>query len=182
MSDKIDTILARVAAETLEKLAFVFAYPDEPPRMGGGPEGCRPCNPDGSQASVGFRGPFRGELVMDICSADLLEVAANMLGLEPGDPIGSEERQDALKEVLNVVCGNLLPAIAGKTAVFDIDAPVIVGNGGTGHPNAGPLPCGAAKLSLEGGSCYLYLMIEGRTAAQMSQMAAAAGADMDGIS
>ena len=55
------------------------------------------------------------------------ELTENMLGLDEGEAeISSDDQADALKETINVICGNLLPAIAGKDAVFDIQPPEIL--------------------------------------------------------
>jgi hypothetical protein len=44
-----------------------------------------------------------------------------MLGLVP--PLARTIQVDALGEVTNVICGNVLPALAGRDAVFDLGAP-----------------------------------------------------------
>ncbi len=51
------------------------------------------------------------------------EIAANVLGLEPDDEFVRERPGDSLKELLNVTCGNLLPALAGEEPVFDLTVP-----------------------------------------------------------
>jgi len=116
MTTAIDEILARETADTLEKLAFLFAFPgqDAPP------------DPEAVTAIVAFKGPFNGHLTVCIAAAALPELTANMLGLDEGEPIAPAQQHDALKETLNIICGNILPAIAGKAAVFDLDPPRIV--------------------------------------------------------
>jgi CheY-specific phosphatase CheX len=37
-----------------------------------------------------------------------------------------KEQMDAFKEVTNILCGNLLPKIAGPEKVFDIETPMIL--------------------------------------------------------
>jgi CheY-specific phosphatase CheX len=46
-----------------------------------------------------------------------------MLGEEPDDPNAIAKGADALKELLNVLCGNLLTAFAGEEPVFDLAVP-----------------------------------------------------------
>ncbi len=71
--------------------------------------------------SVEFRGPLRGRLVLRASSTILPVSAANMLGDD-----ASRQRnlqRDALGEIANVICGNVLPVIAGVEAVFHLSAP-----------------------------------------------------------
>ena len=174
MDDRLNNILTRVSAETLEKLAFVFAFADEAPLSTGNSDIVTPADSDNYRVRVDFRGPFSGALVMDITPADLEEVAANMLGFDLGDPISDADQQDALKEVGNVVCGNLLPVMAGKEAVFDIESPVVSRNGASDPNAANSAPSAAARLNLESGNCCLYLYVDGKTPAEILQMTGAA--------
>ena len=49
-----------------------------------------------------------------------------MLGLMSPDELPpGVDTTDSLKEMANVICGNILPAIAGDDAVFDIGGPEI---------------------------------------------------------
>ena len=174
MDDRLNQILTRVSAETLEKLAFVFAFADEAPLSTDNDNVFIPAGPDNYQVRVAFEGPFSGSLVMDITPADLKEIAANMLGLNLGDPISDADQQDALKEVANVVCGNLLPVMAGKEAVFDIESPVVSRNGASDPNAANSAPSASARLNLESGNCCLYLFVDGKTPAEILQMTGAA--------
>ena len=70
---------------------------------------------------VEFRGPLRGRLVLRASSTILPAIAANMLGDD-----ASRQRnlqRDALGEIANVICGNVLPVIADVEAVFHLSAP-----------------------------------------------------------
>lgn len=174
MDDRLNQILTSVSAETLEKLAFVFAFADEPPSLTGNDNVHILADPNNYLVRVVFRGPFSGSLAMDITPEDLKEVAANMLGLDLGDPISDADQQDALKEVANVVCGNLLPVLAGKEAVFDIESPVVSRNVASDPDTGNSVPSAAARLNLEAGNCNLCLFVDGKTPAEILQMPGAA--------
>ncbi len=148
MTAAIDEILAREAADTLEKLAFLFAFP--------GTEDAS--DEETLTASVTFRGAFRGHLAIRLAAAVLPELTANMLGLDEGEPISPGQQEDALKETLNIVCGNVLPAIAGKKAVFDLDPPRILSP--DEDPGAGQ-PAGTAVLELDQGVMNIWLWMDG---------------------
>ena len=158
MTTEIDEILAREAADTMEKLAFIFTYPAED---GDDPDG------DGVAARVAFTGAFAGSMMIRIASSVLPELTANMLGLDDGAPVAAEQQHDALKEALNIICGNVLPAIAGKTAVFDLAPPVILA--APADPPAGHL-AGRAVLALDEGTLQLWLHIQGEPAQLLQVM------------
>lgn len=71
--------------------------------------------------SVDFRGPLTGRLVLRASHGVLPAIAANMLGEDESRQ--APLQRDALGELANVICGNVLPAIAGAEAVFHLAAP-----------------------------------------------------------
>ncbi len=74
-------------------------------------------------AVVAFNGEFSGLLVITIPQELARSFAANMLGIEEDDPAAALKSDDAVGEILNMICGNLLPAVAGTGPEFDIGAP-----------------------------------------------------------
>ena len=154
MSEKIDNIILKVTAETLEKLVFMFASPYEP-------ENSTEEDPD-IGVSVSFTGPFSGTLGMKVSGKVLSEITVNMLGVDDEDEITIEDQNDALKETINILCGNILPAIAGKQAVFNIGAPEIIQEGEDIKENNGEELASDVKLSLDEGRCDLVLFVNGK--------------------
>ena len=73
--------------------------------------------------TVEFSGPANGMVLLAVSGQVLSALAANMLGEDLPPP--ELQQQDALREVANVICGNLLPHIGGPDAVFDIRPPQI---------------------------------------------------------
>ena len=53
-------------------------------------------------------------------------VSANMLGTDEDSDDASEASIDALKEALNIFCGNLLTEMAGEEPVFDLGTPQVL--------------------------------------------------------
>jgi len=150
MRDRIKAIVVKEIVRTLEELAFIFAAPEE--------EDMDPEEGETLDVAIRFSGPFSGEIVMLYPEGDLDELAANMLGLDEDDEISVDQKLDALKETANIVCGNVLPAIGGKAAVFDIAAPRIITD-----PDQRPNVADAIKIQLEldEGLCFFFLNIEG---------------------
>ncbi len=109
-------VLDDVFSSVLESLAFMFAERadkgDLPPA-------------DGTSLAVRMRfaGPFSGTLALTVPEATCTELAANVMGMEPEDKAAEEHAADALREVLNVTCGQLLTALAGEEPVFDLSVP-----------------------------------------------------------
>lgn len=115
MNYPLDDALAQVAEETFESLAFMLAMPpeDEAPLEGA------------VLTAVEFSGPFTGCLIVGAVPELLPPLAGNMLGLVEEAPTTAEE-EDALRELANVICGNLLPVVAGAKAVFRVHSPVLL--------------------------------------------------------
>ncbi len=113
MGSTMDQSLSRTTAATFEELALLV------PEYALSPE--QDAAALDVTVSVDFRGPFRGRLVVRASACLLPTIASNMLG-EAGSRQPPLQR-DALGEIANVICGNVLPAIAGAEAVFHLSAP-----------------------------------------------------------
>jgi CheY-specific phosphatase CheX len=150
MKKAFDEILWRVAEEVMGKLAFMFSFPQT---EGNEDDNNRPS----IFATVSFKGPFEGKLIMAVASVLLPQLAGNMLGLEQETDSSPEEQRDALKELINVVCGNLLPELAGKQAIFKVGVPEILEGLG---PEQEP-PLSAVKMMVEDEPCEIRLYITG---------------------
>ena len=130
--------LFRASARTFEDLAFLLPAEKMDERQA--------ALPVADAVSVRFTGPFSGRLVLRVSAGLPAALAANMLG-EDGEP-SEAARADALKEAANVLCGNLLPDIAGPREIFRLEAPQ------PASPAApGPGPAARAELGVEGGRC-----------------------------
>ncbi len=116
MPENLPELLSNVFSDVVENLAFMFA---EVPDEGEFPEVNDPC----VMAAMGFTGHQEGTIAMAVPESMCTELAANVLGLEPDDEIVSRFPHDALKELLNVTCGNVLTAMAGEEPIFDLTVP-----------------------------------------------------------
>lgn len=148
-NDRLNEILYRVAESVLERLAFIFSFPAM--------ERDEISLESAAASSVSFSGPFAGSIVLAVTDRALPEIAENMLGLPEGEGLSVEQQHDALKELVNVICGNLLPEIAGKQAVFDFDMPCILSGKIPAEEKTGEKRTSVAKLDLERGRCDVIL-------------------------
>jgi len=152
MREQINEILYRVASETIEKLAFVFSFPEDE----------RDDTFQGSvvTAGISFTGTFSGNLIMTVSTQVLPELAANMLGIDEEETT-LDQQHDSLKELINVICGNLLPAIAGEEVIFNIGAPRIITQGDSSIKEDRRKHISRVKLTFEKGQSDLLLFVEG---------------------
>lgn len=110
--------LGEVFCDVLQNLSFMFAElldEGELPVFQG----------EFRQARMGFMGPFQGALRLVVPAGMTVELAANMLGLDPDDEETATRSDDALRELLNVTCGHVLTTIAGEGPVFDLTIPEV---------------------------------------------------------
>jgi CheY-specific phosphatase CheX len=110
-------LLSEVFCEVMEKLAFMFGEFTAKEELSQTTSDC-------VQARMTFTGALTGALALVVPAEMCVEVAANVLGMEPDDEFVTARATDALKEVLNVTCGRLLTALVGEKPVVDLSVPV----------------------------------------------------------
>lgn len=123
MSSTTARFLSRATTATFEELALLFPETDLSPEQAAAPLDVA--------VSVEFRGPLTGRLVVRVSRSLLPAIAANMLGAEESKQLPLQ--RDALGEVGNVICGNVLPLIAGADKLFNLAAPIVVDGGDLPH-------------------------------------------------
>jgi CheY-specific phosphatase CheX len=135
------------AVRIFEELTFMFTDSDLEPAQSEAPFE--------AGASVRFRGPLEGKLTVYLFGNVLSALSSNMLA-DAENP-NREMQLDALKEVVNVICGNLLPLVAGKGAVFDLNPPDIVTSVEPQEEDG--LEDHVSVIGLEGGRAELVLHV-----------------------
>ena len=104
----LQAALTTATHSTFEELGLLLVAGDPAASGAGEPAG----GPPAAGARVDFAGPWAGCLVLRVSDDVLDAAAANMMGRDapPAEPL----RRDALGEMTNVLCGNLLPLVAGQ--------------------------------------------------------------------
>jgi CheY-specific phosphatase CheX len=110
--------------------------------------------PAEASVCVAFEGPFCGALVITVHGEMLNALASNMLG---EDDVSDRQRMDALGEIGNVVCGNLLPRIGGSRVVFRLQAPRLT-RGPEAETPSGEM-MGQSQLGFDEGWAELQLFV-----------------------
>jgi CheY-specific phosphatase CheX len=143
--------LLAAAATTFESLALLLPTPE--------PSAAEAAAAPAHAVRLAFDGPFRGWLALRVTDDVARALAENMLGAAEAD---AALVRDALGEVANVVCGNLLPAIAGRAAVFHLQAPEPLDVDDASWA-AAPGHAHAASLGVDGGRADLALHVDTAT-------------------
>ncbi len=117
MNEAWKSALARAIRDVFENLCFMMPAPKAtiPPE---------PASLSRVVLAVDFRGAGQGSLHLVLPDSMVAGVASAMLG-EDG-PLELAEQYDAVCELANIVCGNVLPLVAGERAVFDLASPRVI--------------------------------------------------------
>jgi CheY-specific phosphatase CheX len=135
MSENLEQSVIEATMRVFETSTFMNIYPFEEdlsgsdsPEMAAGMENPGPADLEQPNiaATMNFQGPQTGKLSLAVAQKVLTELAMNMLGeFEEGES-PDEKGKDALKEILNMICGNLLTLWYGEDLVFNLSPPEIL--------------------------------------------------------
>ncbi len=134
-------VLGDVTARVLEEAAFVFTEPAEEDLT---------WDSNVVEVQLTFSGDGNGRILMAAPEAVGLELAANLLGIEPGEDAGIDKPAEAaLGEMLNMIAGPLAAGWFGEKAVCRI-----------GAPETKTVPGSAYKGMGAGATCVVPLITE----------------------
>jgi hypothetical protein len=160
MSKSLETRLYTATALTFEELGFILPSSELLDVQ----------KAAAFEAAVGvtFSGPFQGRLILAVYGGILPTMLANMLGEEEAVSLGAQH--DALGELANVICGNILPGIAGDRATFDLGSPTPLPLKALRPPDDPPTI--EVNVGLEEGRAAVYLHVKGGLGALPGEKAA----------
>ena len=107
-------LLSNVVADVMERFAFSFVEAEE--------DGDGNHATDCLWAEVSFEGPSKGAVGLVVPWSLALELAASILGMDPAE-LGESAGEDAVRELTNIMCGEMLPLLFGTEPVFDLSVP-----------------------------------------------------------
>ena len=124
MSKEYKECVADTFSWVIENVAMFFSDRAEPDEVE---------VPDGETylVTLNFGGAGRGVLRLMASAEAAAEVASNVLGVQLADESDEDAldaAMDALKELVNVTVGHILPEVGGKSAVFDLSPPELQPN------------------------------------------------------
>lgn len=118
MRDQLVEAVSTTFLTVVEQLTFMFGEPADK-------AGVLAADDEYVLASVDFTGAVNGKLSLAVPTACVPEIAANIMGLDPGASELVSLAPDSLGEMLNVISGHVIVAIAGKSADFRLGAPFV---------------------------------------------------------
>jgi CheY-specific phosphatase CheX len=114
MQQQTSATLTTIFSEVLANLAFMFT--DEEQVESSPTE-------TWLETVISYQGPTRGTLRFR-CTTDFsVLLAANLLGIDAQDEEADAKAADAVKEFMNIVCGQLVTALHGSENVFNLTIP-----------------------------------------------------------
>ncbi len=116
MQSQTTATLTTVLSDVLADLAFMFCdggeYTEQPGETW-------------LETSITYSGGVSGDLRL-ICTRTFAEqLAENLLGIESGEEISKQESTDAVREFMNVVCGQFVTAAHGTEDIFNLTIPTV---------------------------------------------------------
>lgn len=117
MPDNYEQVIYEVASHVFETSAFLSIYPLESEAELPPPDFC---------ATMTFKGAADGRVSMRIAGEVLDTIVDNLLEMESDPEEQMKRRNDVLKEMLNMLCGNLLTSHFGSNPVFDLSPPEVI--------------------------------------------------------
>jgi CheY-specific phosphatase CheX len=115
MTSLLEIELYKATALTFERLAFTVASPESPKE-----EGHRPSRLEAA-VCIDFTGAFGGRMSLAVYGGVLPAIVGNMVG--PEHAHNADWQVDALGELANVICGNLLTRIVEAEETFRLEPP-----------------------------------------------------------
>jgi CheY-specific phosphatase CheX len=114
MKTKIENVLTEATIRTFEDICFMYLEPElKDSQKNLALE---------AAAEVKFRGDFAGKLVIESRGGLSSAIATNMLS---NDNPNSQQKKDALGEIANIICGNIVPSLGRRKGPgYKIESPI----------------------------------------------------------
>jgi CheY-specific phosphatase CheX len=110
--EHIKTTLVDSCVEVFEKMLFVEVK-----------EGTSVGTNSEVMGSIAFNGAFNGSLVMECSTTLAKELTLSLLGIDETE-ITEEKIQDNIKELVNMICGNMFCKLDENKSLVRLDIPV----------------------------------------------------------
>ena len=112
-------LLNEVVCRVMEQMAFVFPEPADLS------DGVAFDDIELLLTSLSFKGDKEGQVSLIVPVEFCMELSANLLGKDIAKAGTREEYGDAVKEILNIITGQLLIRLFGEEVMFNLTAPEI---------------------------------------------------------
>lgn len=124
MSDSVREAISETFNSVIETMAFMMAEEFE---------GVVDADVEYLEGRMTYEGDEKSGVLHILAPREFCPpLAANMLGVEPGDEEIYNKGLDAFKELLNIICGQLLTQVYTDLPVFDLSVPQLESSAGKG--------------------------------------------------
>ena len=108
--------LATIFSEVLADLAFMFTDEED---------WSSPSDDAWLETTICYQGAANGRLQFRCPREFTRRLASNLLGIEPEKVRVPDDADDAVKEFMNIVCGQLVTTVHGTEDVFNLTIPTV---------------------------------------------------------
>jgi CheY-specific phosphatase CheX len=113
MKKQIENVLKEATIITLEDLCFIYQVPEL--------KDAQENLPLEAAAEVKYRSDdFTGKLLIETRGGLFSAIATNILS---NDDPSAQQKKDALGEIANIICGNVVPSLGGGGREYKIEPP-----------------------------------------------------------
>lgn len=106
--------LTAIFSEVLANLAFMFTDDEQTDAAPG---------EIWLETTISYHGPVSGNLKFRCTQGFAVLLAANLLGIDPDDNVAARQCEDAVREFMNIVCGQFVTSMHGSDDVYNLSIP-----------------------------------------------------------
>ena len=156
MKTQIEKVLIESTVRTLEDLCFMYQEPEL--------KDAQENLPLEAAAEVKYRSDdFTGKLLIETRGRLFSAIATNILSND--DPI-AQQKKDALGEIANIICGNIVPSLGGGGREYKIESPIFLNKDELLKEEKLGKPLAEITLNFNDGRVDIKLFVDGYSAAK----------------
>jgi CheY-specific phosphatase CheX len=154
MKTQIEKFLIESTVKTLEDLCFMYQDPEL--------KDAQENLPLEAAAEVKYRSDdFTGKLLIETRGGLFSAIATNILS---NDDISDQQKKDALGEIANIICGNVVPSLGGGGREYKIDPPTSLNKDDLLKEEWREEPVAGITLNFNDGRADIKLFVDGYSA------------------
>ena len=155
MKTKIENDLKEATINTFEDICFMYAVPEL--------KDIQKTLTLEAAAEVKYRGDFTGKLIIEARGGLFSAIAANILST---DLPSSQQKRDALGEIANIICGNVVPSLGGVGRGYKIEPPRPLNKDDLLKEEGQGKPLAEVTLNFNQGRADIKFFVDGYSAAK----------------
>ena len=154
MKTQIEKVLIESTIRTLEDLCFMYQEPEL--------KDAQENLPLEAAAEVEYRSvDFNGKLLIETRGGMFSAIATNILS---NDDPSAQQKKDALGEIANIICGNVVPSLGGGGREYKIEPPRSLNKDDLLKEEGQEEPMAEITLNFKDGRADIKLFVDGYSA------------------